>query len=148
VAGNGRRHLLQVGMGPFQNRPGSWRPLGPCRLGRLRVRGWHLSGQDLQLFLGNRSQFLRYLQQTRPAMGSLGRVVALAGPGPVELDDPRRVKYGPVDLDVVVVESIAQGVQDSLDQSAVIGGEVDGVDEMKTVARIAEHGLGPAKPAE
>jgi hypothetical protein len=72
---------------------------------------------DLQVFGG--------FDDGGPAVRPLGRVLALAGLGAVQLRDPGGVVDRAVDLDGLVVEMGRQRLQHGLDEAAVVGRQVD-----------------------
>src|SRR5262245_8310527 len=84
------------------------------------------------------------LDDSRETVRALRQRVAFAHYRPVELGEPRRVGDARVDLHHVVVELRGESFEQPLHDSAVIGGQIDAVDEMRAVAAVAQCGLGPA----
>ncbi len=101
-----------------------------------------------KLFLGYRDDCLWRLKDVRhPVRAESLGVVALAVHGAGDAPDAGRVADGLVHMHMLVGRG-GEAFQALLHQAAVIGGEIDGVHELRPVARISHDRLRPAQRRE
>src|SRR5262249_26653804 len=84
------------------------------------------------------------LQDTCQSVGTCRGVVTLPSQRSRQLADSGGIKNSPVDLHMVVVESLRQGVQATLDQAVIVGGNVDPVQQVVAIAGVGEDWVRPA----
>ncbi len=72
-------------------------------------------------------------------------VLPLRGQGAIQLADPARVADFDIDVDLLVGELSSQGLQDTRDQSAVVGGKVDPIEQVPAVPAVGDDRNGPAE---
>src|SRR5262249_40045675 len=88
------------------------------------------------------------LQYCCPAVRSVLSGVALAGHRPVQLADSSGVVDGLVDLDAASGEALPERLEHALEELAVVGGQIDAVEQVVAGAGIRVDGRRPALPAE
>ncbi len=116
--------------------------------GRARSRG---RSELLEQFARHDGDVGRYIDQlgaaVRPVIetGNTAEILALAGHGPHNLDDPRRVVHRTVDRNRRVIEALGQGIEHPAHQAVVVHGQIHAVQEVVPVARQDGDRCGPAQ---
>src|SRR5262249_49366019 len=88
------------------------------------------------------------LHDAAAAVRAVRRGITLAGQRPRDLDNPGGVVNRRVHLGGVRVEALGQGGKATLDKLAVVGGQVERVEQVPAVAGVGRDRGGPAEPVQ